>query len=133
MSSAASLLQGRDSDSATALAGGLPLDVLKRRVGHRRHTLAIQVVSYALGATVLLVDDILTTGATARAAAQALKRAGAATVWVATLARARRIHRGTGTAQTDNTGFAESDTQGDTKSANAEEQQQQQRAPKSRP
>ncbi len=40
---------------------------------------------------ILLIDDILTTGATARAAAQALLRAGAASVWVATLARARRI------------------------------------------
>jgi ComF family protein len=40
---------------------------------------------------VLLVDDILTTGATARAAAHALLRAGAASVWVATLARARRV------------------------------------------
>ena len=40
---------------------------------------------------VLLIDDILTTGATARAAAQALAQAGAASVWVATLARARRI------------------------------------------
>jgi ComF family protein len=40
---------------------------------------------------VLLIDDILTTGATARAAAQALMRAGAASVWVATLARARRL------------------------------------------
>lgn len=39
---------------------------------------------------ILLIDDILTTGATARAAAKALKNAGAATVWVATLARARR-------------------------------------------
>ena len=39
---------------------------------------------------VLLVDDILTTGATARAAAKALVDAGAASVWVATLARARR-------------------------------------------
>jgi ComF family protein len=39
---------------------------------------------------ILLVDDILTTGATARAAAKALKDAGAASVWVATLARARR-------------------------------------------
>lgn len=38
---------------------------------------------------ILLVDDILTTGATARAAAQVLLRAGAASVWVATLARAR--------------------------------------------
>jgi len=39
---------------------------------------------------VLLIDDILTTGATARAAARVLVRAGADSVWVATLARARR-------------------------------------------
>ena len=38
---------------------------------------------------ILVIDDILTTGATARAASQALIRAGAASVWVATLARAR--------------------------------------------
>jgi len=37
---------------------------------------------------ILLIDDIFTTGATARAAAQALNKAGAASVWVATLARA---------------------------------------------
>jgi ComF family protein len=42
------------------------------------------------GRDILLIDDILTTGATARAAALALRRAGAASVWVATLARARR-------------------------------------------
>jgi ComF family protein len=41
---------------------------------------------------ILLVDDILTTGATARAAALALTRAGAESVWVATLARARRVN-----------------------------------------
>jgi predicted amidophosphoribosyltransferase len=40
---------------------------------------------------VLVIDDILTTGATARSAAQALVEAGAASVWVATLARAQRV------------------------------------------
>jgi len=44
------------------------------------------------GKHVLLVDDILTTGATARAAAQSLMKAGAASVYVATLARARRFN-----------------------------------------
>jgi ComF family protein len=41
---------------------------------------------------VLLIDDILTTGATARSAALTLVRAGAASVWVATLARARKVN-----------------------------------------
>ena len=41
---------------------------------------------------ILVVDDIFTTGATVRAAAKALAQAGAASVWVATLARARIIN-----------------------------------------
>ena len=41
------------------------------------------------GARVLLVDDILTTGATCSAAAAALKKAGATTVAIAVLARAQ--------------------------------------------
>jgi ComF family protein len=40
---------------------------------------------------ILLIDDIFTTGATARAAAKELLQAGAASVWVATLARAGRM------------------------------------------
>lgn len=42
------------------------------------------------GRDVLLIDDIYTTGATARACSDALKKAGAARVWVATVARAQR-------------------------------------------
>ena len=42
------------------------------------------------GKDVLVVDDIMTTGATARSVAQVLLRAGAANVWIATLARARQ-------------------------------------------
>ena len=42
------------------------------------------------GREVLLVDDILTSGATTRECARVLMAAGAAKVWVATLARAQK-------------------------------------------
>jgi ComF family protein len=42
------------------------------------------------GKNVLLLDDIYTTGATARACSEVLRRAGAASVWVATVARPQR-------------------------------------------
>jgi ComF family protein len=43
------------------------------------------------GRSILLIDDIMTTGATARSAAKALLKAGATSVWVAALARAGRF------------------------------------------
>jgi ComF family protein len=55
-----------------------------------RGAFSVSDLSRVKAQNILLVDDILTTGATARAAAQALINAGAASVWVATLARAQR-------------------------------------------
>ncbi len=61
--------------------------------GQRRRNLrgAFRVADPAAMADreVLLIDDIMTTGATARECARVLIRAGAAKVWVATLARAQ--------------------------------------------
>ncbi|MEI9967474.1 MAG: phosphoribosyltransferase family protein [Terracidiphilus sp.] len=55
-----------------------------------RNAFSVSDPSQVAGQHILVVDDILTTGATARAAAQTLLKAGAASVWVATLARAQR-------------------------------------------
>jgi diguanylate cyclase len=56
MSSAVSLLQGQGSQPATTHATARkPPELLKRRVGQRRHMLGVQVVSYALIGSVLLV------------------------------------------------------------------------------
>lgn len=65
------------------------LTTRQRRL-NMRAAFEVQNAEAVSGSDVLLVDDILTTGATARSAASALKRAGAKSVWVATLARAGR-------------------------------------------
>ena len=57
------------------------------------------------GREVLLIDDIMTTGATARECARVLKRAGAAKVWVVTAARAQP-ESVLSTAQHDDESFA---------------------------
>jgi ComF family protein len=60
--------------------------------GRRRNlqgAFAIRDGSALVGREVLLVDDIYTTGATARACSRLLKQAGASKVWVATVSRAQ--------------------------------------------
>lgn len=58
-----------------------------RRAANVRRALRVRSGYRLKGATVALVDDILTTGATCNAAAQALKRAGASRVVVVVAAR----------------------------------------------
>jgi ComF family protein len=64
--------------------------VLSRKGRRRNLSGAFHVTGDVRGREVLLIDDILTSGATARECARVLMRAGAANVWVATLARAQK-------------------------------------------
>src|SRR5580658_3615548 len=72
---------------ATQSQAGLSLSERRRNL---RGAFFVPDAELVRGRNVLLVDDIYTTGATARACSWVLKRAGAASVWVATAARAQR-------------------------------------------
>jgi ComF family protein len=61
-----------------------------QRLSNVRGAFRIRPTSHLAGARVLLVDDILTTGATCSEAARMLKRAGAATVAAVVVARTSR-------------------------------------------
>ena len=63
---------------------------LSRRARRRNLRGAFAVAGEVRGREILLIDDILTSGATARECARVLLAAGAARVWVATVARAQK-------------------------------------------
>ncbi len=73
---------------ATASQAGL---TPRQRRLNVRGAFSVSDASFVAAKHILVIDDIFTTGATARAASRALVRAGAESVWVATLARARRV------------------------------------------
>lgn len=61
------------------------------RAENLRGAFAVTVPAMVRDKQVLLVDDVLTTGATVNECTRVLKRAGAKRVWVATVARAVRV------------------------------------------
>ncbi len=84
---------GCGRDRRAAAGEGDQESVTLSAKGRRRNLVGAFAVADAaavIGREVLVIDDIYTTGATARACARALQRAGARRVWVATLARAQQ-------------------------------------------
>ena len=76
---------------ATESQAGLSLSARRRNLAGAFAVSGAQDGAKPLaGRDLLLIDDIFTSGATARAASAVLRRAGAREVWVATAARAQR-------------------------------------------
>jgi ComF family protein len=80
------LRRTRDTESQFSLSP-------KDRRANLRGAFAVREGARIVGREVLLIDDIYTTGATARECALMLRRAGAAKVWVATVTRAQTESR----------------------------------------
>jgi ComF family protein len=78
------LLRKRDTDSQIGMT-------THQRRENMRGAFAVSSAAEVNGKEVLLVDDVLTTGATAAECARVLLRAGAKRVWVATAARTMKL------------------------------------------
>lgn len=81
---ALALVRRRDTGSQIGLTR-------HQRRQNLRGAFAVKHPTLILNRNVLLVDDVYTTGATASECARVLRRAGAAGVWVATVARTLRV------------------------------------------
>ncbi len=77
-------LRKRDTDSQIGMT-------THQRRENMRGAFAVSSAGEVNGKEVLLVDDVLTTGATAAECARVLLRAGASRVWVATAARTMKL------------------------------------------
>ena len=79
---ARSLVRRRDTEHQARLGGA------ERKRNLNEAAFAVRRPGYVRGRTILLVDDVMTTGTTLSVCAKALLRAGAARVWGLTVARA---------------------------------------------
>jgi ComF family protein len=78
------LLRTRDTASQIGLSS-------HQRRANLRGAFVVERAAEVTGREVILVDDVYTTGATATECAHVLRRAGAAKVWIATVARTMKL------------------------------------------